>query len=184
MPRVANILLAGVFILIYSFPILGQIEPKLLNSGSQNRVSNSTARNLDNVTQYNEMKEMIQLSEFIVVGKVTSAFSYWGVDSLIWTRFSFSIIENIKGFNQGSLTIVEKGGEVGNIGLISSNSFRFTQGKDYLLFLKHDSNGAVVPVDTRGAKLLEGKNGSTSNMVNILKNEIQNSRKENKNETR
>ena len=184
MSRIVNILLAGVFILTYSFPILGQIEPKLQNFGSQDRVSISTSRDQDNVTQYNEIKEMIQLSEFIVVGNVNSAYSYWGTDSLIWTRYSFSVNENLKSSTLGAFTMVQKGGEVGRIGMICSNSFPFSQGKNYLLFLKYDFNRSVIPIDTRGVMLLEKNNLQTNNMLRTIKSVIQKSKKEAENETR
>lgn len=126
-------------------------------------------------------RDLIENSEVIAVVKVASAHSYWGRDSLIWTTYNFFTQERLKGSLASSFSMEAKGGEVGEMGMINSNSPRFLQGKGYLLFLKRNESGEQVVVDPRRAVAVDMHGTESRNALQNLRFQISTFGKEKKN---
>lgn len=126
-------------------------------------------------------KDLIEKSEAIVVARVTSTQSYWGKDSLIWTRYTFSTKERLKGTMAGSFSMETQGGEVGKIFMRNSTSHMFDENKSYLLFIKKFEHGKYGIVDTRGSMRLYKNNAKSRYRIQELKSQIQILSKEKKN---
>jgi hypothetical protein len=87
-------------------------------------------------------QELTDSAEVIVVGVVMETKPEWNADqSLILTRITVRIEETIKGNVGNMLELEHIGGEIGNIGLRTSNQPSFSDGENVILFLRTVKNG-------------------------------------------
>lgn len=131
--------------------------------------------------------ELTKKSDLVVIGKVNSVESEWNDSKTrIYSKVSIAVSELIKGANSGNeISIMQPGGEVGDVGEIYSDIPRFNKSENVLLFLERDKNNNLrvtggmdgkYPVTinkSTGEKLIGGRINMNSFISEIKKNELQ-----------
>jgi hypothetical protein len=100
-----------------------------------------------------DLPTLVSEAQSIVAGKVIGIQSRWD-GGVINTYVTVHISERMKGQDGGSDVIVTTpGGEVGEIGLVASESPHFSDGEEVVLFLAPDSKGALRAVGAHQGKM-------------------------------
>jgi hypothetical protein len=102
-------------------------------------------------------KELAQLSQLVVDGKVQNVRSYWNDDhSKIFTEAVISVEATHKGVAAQSVRVVQLGGVVDNVRMTAHGALQWKQGEDVLLFLEPATPGAYqVTGFSQGKYLIE-----------------------------
>lgn len=87
--------------------------------------------------------EQVAASAAVLRGKVVGSTTARGADGLIYTRTSLRVEESLKGKLPEIVAVVHRGGQVGNEDEFFGLSPRFVHGAEYLLFVKHNSEGKL-----------------------------------------
>ncbi len=92
------------------------------------------------------LEDMSVQSKEIILGEVKDKVSFWGEgQKKIFTRITIEVSEVVKGENvEKMLTIVQPGGEVGNIGMKVQGLANFNIGEEALLFLRKSERDYIV----------------------------------------
>ncbi len=92
-----------------------------------------------------EITDLVNGADIIVIGTVLEHNSQWNREHTgIATKVEISVEDKVKGtVEQGRITIVVPGGEVGEIGELVSDTPSFTMGERVVVFLKPLSEGRV-----------------------------------------
>lgn len=104
-----------------------------------------------------DLERMTRASDEIVVGKVARVESRWTPDRrMIVTEIQVTVSERLKGTAAKSVTIVQPGGVVGDIGQKVSGMPRFRRGDEVVLFLeRHAPQRFVVTGMAQGKFRIE-----------------------------
>jgi hypothetical protein len=95
-------------------------------------------------------------ADAVVIARVDSRESYWSAGhEIILTRFELGITKVVKGAAPARMTLVEEGGEVGNIGLRVSHGVDLAPGASYVLLLRSGPFGTRVKGGDEGTWKLE-----------------------------
>ncbi len=111
--------------------------------------------------------QLIRDSEVIVVGTVGSLRSEWNADKTrIQTVVTIRVDETIKGaVEDGALTVVIPGGEVGEVGEWYSHSVRFKDTEEVVVFAKKDKQGVLRVTDGEHGKFLVEKGAKAGSKI-------------------
>jgi hypothetical protein len=133
-------------------------------------------------TNQSEIKQLSELSDVIITGKVTGQNASWNENKTrIYTQATIQVEEYLKGSNGGSTIVVSyPGGEVDDVGELYSHMPKFENNEEVLVFLKKDKTGSsykVVSGEDGKISLINdpatGQKVTTSNIkVNTLKTQI------------
>lgn len=130
------------------------------------------------------LPDLVKEADHIVVGKVTSMKSSWDADkTLIRTFVTISVDEYVKGPSSRRDCVVSYvGGVVGDIGLWQSDTPRFKQGEQVLVFLKRDEKNTFKVLGRyQGKFTIEGNTVVERNVsVSTFEKQIQTIMKTNK----
>ena len=102
-------------------------------------------------------KELAQLSQLVVDGKVQNVRSYWNDDhTKIFTEAVITVEATHKGAAAQSVRVVQLGGVVDNVRMTAHGALQWKQGEDVLLFLEPATPGAYqVTGFSQGKYLIE-----------------------------
>jgi hypothetical protein len=115
-------------------------------------------------------QELTDSAEVVVVGTVVQTKAQWDADkSTILTRTFVRINETIKGKAEGILELEHIGGEIGEIGLRTSNQPFFFPDENVILFLRNAKNS------TKSKRLFElvGMNQGKFTLHNSNKDKVE-----------
>ena len=95
-------------------------------------------------------------ADVVAVMSLGSRRSYWAPrHDIILTEYRLVTTSTLHGLAPATLTVVEEGGEVGDVGLAVSDAMVFELGKSYVLLLERRPNGLHVLRGIHGMRQLE-----------------------------
>ena len=119
------------------------------------------------------IKYLVQTSEGIVLGRVSSQSSYWNEDSsMILTDYHITVLENLARNHGESLTVTAEGGEVGDIGLLVSDQVPLEPGQEYVLYLVSSKGRLWTCGGSLGSRAVDQSTEEGRQYLNALKNEL------------
>lgn len=128
--------------------------------------------------------ELSQNADIIFTGKVINKKSDWNKDrTRIFTRITINVDEYLKGNGGGnSFSLIQPGGEVGEIGEFYTHVPAFDNNEEVLLFIKESSNYGYQVLDGDAGKISLLRDGTTGEKItperkkfSVLKDQIKNS---------
>ena len=109
-------------------------------------------------------------ADIIVVASLVSSHSYWSTGhDLILTDFVLATNTSLYGTAPDTITIVEEGGEVGDVGLAVSDAISFEDGASYVILLQQGPAGFRVLGGANGVRRLQSTDPAQDPFLDQLK---------------
>ena len=109
-------------------------------------------------------------ADAVVIASLTSRRSYWSPQhNMIYTEYSLTANACLYGTCPPTLTVIEEGGEVGEVGLAVSDAVKFEPGRHYALLLQRGPTGFRVIHDIHGMRTIESPDPAQDPLLRDLK---------------
>lgn len=87
-------------------------------------------------------EQLTDASDVIASGRVTRSWTAWDSEhKYIWTHYTLSIAETVKGVHAATVEFAEPGGAVNGVTTTIAGSVRYAIGEDAVIFLSRMPNG-------------------------------------------
>lgn len=109
-------------------------------------------------------------ADIIAVASLVSSYSYWSTGhDLILTDFVLAANMSLYGTAPATITIIEEGGEVGDVGLAVSDAISFEHGASYVILLQQGPIGLRILGGVNGVRRLQSTDPTQDPFLDQLK---------------
>jgi hypothetical protein len=109
----------------------GTLSPTSLTTSTPGTTPISTTDTPGKVS----LQKLVETAGYILVGQVANITADQPIDGKIYTLVTFSVTQKIRGETGDEVTIRVPGGEIGGIGMISTDNPTFSPGEKAVVFL-------------------------------------------------